>query len=152
MFLKGGKQMNFAELMEFHPATAVRILEAVCLITVILFTIVFQKTFGRISGKVLIGFFALSRLPDMLTTIICLKRVDYSHEANFLLRWFLTNNYLLSCITVIMLYNLLIFLDIYLFYKRCYNHSNFTKLTIKAGFLTFSLTGALFSLSNFLNL
>lgn len=145
--------MNFAELMEFHPATAVRLLGMAYLIVVILFAVIFQKIFGKISGKLLLCFFAFSRLTDALSTVLCFKKLsyDYSLKANFLLRWFLTNNYFLN-ITVILWYNLLIFLIIYLFYKRCYNHSSVTKFTIKIGLLTFSLLGTFCTISNFFNL
>ncbi len=146
--------MNFAELLEFHPVAAVRLLELTCLVAVVLFAVIFRKIFEKISGKFLIGFFFLSRITDAVPTYLNLKTLnyDFSPEANLLLRWILTDNYLLSCTAVILFYNLLMFLFIYLFYKRCYNYSDITRFTIKTALLTFSLLGTFFSLSNFLNL
>ena len=144
--------MIFLELLEFHSSIAILLLETCSLIAVVLFAIIFKQTFRRMSGKFLIYLFALSRLPDMLTTALCIEKLKemgcgYSHEANFLLRWFLSiPNF--SDIVVLLMYNTMVFLAIYLFYRRAWFYSSFAQLTLKAGILTLSLAGILFAILN----
>lgn len=144
--------MIFLELLEFHPFITIILLETCSLIAVVLFAIIFKKIFKEISGKFLISLFALSRLPDILTTALCIKKLkgpecDYSYEGSFLLRWFLTiPNF--SDIAVLLMYNTMIFLAIYLFYRRAWRYSQFAQLTLKVGILTFSMTSILFAILN----
>ena len=143
--------MIFLELLELHSSIAVLLLETCSLIAVVFFAIIFKQTFRRISWKFLIVLFALSRLPDMFTTALCIEKLkglgDYSYEGSFLLRWFLSiPNF--SEVVVLLMYNVMVFLAIYLFYKRAWFYSPFAQLTLKVGILTFSVTGILFAILN----
>lgn len=143
----------FAELMEFHPYAAILLIEMTCLIVVILFSVIFQKIFKKISGKLLLCFFAFSRLTDALSTILAFKKLpDYNTETNFLLRHWLLNKGHLPDLMVILLYTLAIFFLIYFLYKFCWNYSRFMRSTIKVLLLTISATGMFCVISNFLNL
>lgn len=146
--------MFLLKLLEFRPFIAIILLEVVSLILVIMFAGVFKKAFEKLTEKSLICFFIVSRLLDMSSTVMFFKKLrwyDPIHETSHALRWFLANHPF-SDTTILIMYNVLVLLVIFLFLYKCWRYSKLAKLFIEVGVLAFSVAGILIAISNIISL
>ena len=110
----------------------------------------FRKTFEKISWKSLVILLVLSRIPDVIGTILCLKGFDqdYSVEENIVTRWMLAN-FNLSDTATLIIQNVIIILLICLFFKLlAWDYPvkpKLVKTLVRILLLTFTLEGIIFS-------
>ncbi len=104
----------------------------------------------KISWKFLVYFLILSRIPDIISTVLCLQKAgyDYSAEASDIpCRMFLYIN--LPDVIVLYIHGILFVSFILLLSRSFWHRSEFSKFCIRLVILSVSIAGILISISNF---
>ena len=128
------------------------IVQTIPIAIVLLFALIFKKSFEKISLKFLICFLSLSRMPDIITTAMYLKKVDndYTAEINKFMRWMFLHfiPVHLPNVVILLIHSSLLILSLLLIGKLCWSKSRLHKFCVKLIILSIAIASITIAISN----
>ncbi len=129
------------------------IVQTIPIAIVLLFALIFKKSFEKMSLKFLICFLSLSRIPDIITTAMYLKKVDhdYTAEINEFMRWMFLHfvPVRLPSVVILLIHSALLILSLLLIGRLCWSKSKLYRFCIKLIILSIAIASITIAISNF---
>jgi len=117
---------------------------------VVIFRFCLKKTFKKLSWKFLAWFLVLSKIPDIISTIITLEKFKHDgsvYEVNIAIR--LMQAHIDFPLIVILLIHSIVIVSFFLFiFRIAWNSSKFSRAVVKILLLFFSIGSIIATLSN----
>lgn len=118
---------------------------------VVIFKFCFKKTFKKLSWKFLVWFLILSKIPDIISTVLTFEKFKYDssvYEANIVVHWMQANTNL-SPMAILLIHSAIVISFFLFLFRISWNSSKFSRATVKIFLLIFSVGSIVAALSNF---
>ena len=127
------------------PVYAVFIISII--FTFLSFTL-FKEKLKKISFKLLILIFSLSRLTDNFSTFLCLKKYGLENEINLIIKWMIINIDLPNML-VLLIHDIITVSFLFLLFKLFWFKSRFYQFSVRIIILVLTIAGFVASIFNF---
>ena len=127
------------------PVYAVFIISII--FTFLSFTL-FKEKLKKISFKLLILIFSLSRLTDDFSTFLCLKKYGLENEINLIIKWMIINIDLPNML-VLLIHDIITVSFLFLLFKLFWFKSRFYQFSVRIIILVLTIAGFVASIFNF---
>ncbi|MCH7758770.1 hypothetical protein IID20_00200 [Patescibacteria group bacterium] len=108
----------------------------------------FKEKLKKISFKLLLLIFSLSRLIDDFSTFLCLEKYGLENEINFIIKWMIINIDLPNML-VLLIHDVVSVSFLFLLFKLFWLKSRFYQFGLRSIILVLTIAGFVASIFNF---